>query len=193
MPDAQQQRYLKAYDLTKRVLGGLGISPANDAEKAKFIELNELEQGYPRMTLLNLIDIVQVCERIADKAEDNIAFYSPQFRSRRDDVLKSVKPLFNGKNDNVSSWRGLWGKLARIARLKIFDNENVNPIDFQTLTNPGQVSIIDLSDTDSPIINNLVIAEIMRGLRNQQDTNYEQAEAANTQPIQTMIIIEEST
>jgi hypothetical protein len=59
----------------------------------------------------------------------------------------------------MPGWRGLWGKLARIARLKIFDNSNATPIDFQKLTTPGQVSIIDLSDTDSSVINKLVIYE----------------------------------
>jgi len=192
LPDAQEQRFLKAFDITKKVLGDLGISPVNDEEKSAFIELDEMEQGYPRMTLANLIDIVQACERIADKSEDNIKFYSQQFRSRIEDVLKSVKQVFNGKSDNVPSWRGLWGKLARIARLRIFDNQNVKPIDFQELTTAGRVSIIDLSDTDSPIINNLVIAELLRGLRNQQDSNYEEAEKANVQPVQTMIVIEEA-
>jgi len=192
LPDAQEQRYMKAYDLTKKLLGDLGISPANNEEKTAFIELDEMEQGYPRMTLLNLIDVVQACERIIGKAEDNISFYSTQFRSQSDKVLKIIKQVFDGKSDDIRSWRGLWGKLARIARLKIFDNVNVKPIDFQYLTTAGRVSIIDLSDTDSPIINNLVIAEILRGLRNQQDANYEQAEKAGTQPIQTMVIIEEA-
>lgn len=191
LPDAQQQRFLKAYDITKRVLGDLKISPANDEEKAKFIELDEMEQGYPHMTLTNLIDIVQACERIADKS-DNIAFYSAQFKNRRDDVLRAVRAIFDGKSDNVSSWRGLWGKLGRIRRLNIFDNPEAQPLDYRALTTPGQVSIIDLSDTDSPIINNLVIAELLRGIQIQQDANYEEAEKTNAQPGRTMIVIEEA-
>jgi hypothetical protein len=38
------------------------------------------------------------------------------------------------------------------------------------------VTIIDLSDTDSPQVNNLVISEILRGLHLQQDENYKQYE-----------------
>ncbi|NCC35489.1 MAG: DUF853 family protein, partial [Chloroflexia bacterium] len=45
--DAQEQRYLRAYDITKRVLQELKISPTTPEEQAHFIELDEMEEGYP--------------------------------------------------------------------------------------------------------------------------------------------------
>jgi len=56
------------------------------------------------------------------------------------------------------------------------------------------VSIIDLSDTDSPQINNFVIAEFLRGLLEAQNENYRESTAANSETAQcrTMIIIEEA-
>jgi len=86
----------------------------------------------------------------------------------------------------------LQGKLGRIRRLKIFDNPQAESLNYDDLTRPGQVSIIDLSDTDSPRINNLVIAEILRGIQEQQDRNYVEAEKAGKQPRRTIVIIEEA-
>jgi DNA helicase HerA-like ATPase len=54
------------------------------------------------------------------------------------------------------------------------------------------VSIIDLSDTDSPQLNNLVIAELLRGVAKQQNANYRRAEEQGTKPPRTMIVIEEA-
>src|SRR6266567_1001963 len=75
--------------------------------------------------------------------------------------------------------------------LKIFDNEEAGPLNYKDLTAPGSVSIIDLSDTDSPQINNLVIAEFLRGLLEAQNENYREAEEGSPQR-RTMIIIEEA-
>ena len=50
LSEPQQQRFLKAYDVTKLVLERLQIFPANAQEKQQLLELDELETGYPRMT-----------------------------------------------------------------------------------------------------------------------------------------------
>ncbi|NJL55489.1 DUF853 family protein, partial [bacterium] len=192
LTDAQEQRFLKSYDITKRVLDDLKISPANDTEKAQFIELDEMEEGYPRMTLAHVYDIVQACAQIVAKEEDTIRFYSTDFKDKRDRVLASMKKATEALPSNVLSWRALQGKLSRLRRLKIFDNSDAEPLDYKALTTPGHVSIIDLSDTDSPQINNLVIAQLLRGLQDQQNTNYEAAEQDGTQPPRTMVVIEEA-
>jgi len=56
----------------------------------------------------------------------------------------------------------------------------------------GQTTIIDLSDTQSPQINNLVIAHVLRGVQQQQEAMYQQVEEAKREPTPTMIIIEEA-
>lgn len=63
--------------------------------------------------------------------------------------------------------RANWGAFAGS---EIFDNPDAKPLDYKQLTTPGQVAIIDLSDTDSPRINNLVIAGNLRGIQQQTGT-----------------------
>lgn len=198
---AQEERYLRAYDVTKRVLQELQISPQPGEDTTRFFELDEMEEGYPRMTLAHIYDIIAACAQIVDKAEDGIEFYARGFRGREAEVLAAIKKAIHAEGSkkaegtlpgNAISWRALQGKLGRIRRLKIFDNPEARPLDYQQLTTPGQVSIIDLSDTDSPRINNLVIAEILRGIQQQQDENYTAAEKAGRQPGRTMVVIEEA-
>ena len=57
---------------------------------------------------------------------------------------------------------------------------------------PGRVSIIDLSDTDSPLVNNLVIAQLLRGVQRRQDELYRKAISSGQDPLPTMILIEEA-
>lgn len=198
----QEERYLRAFDITKRVLQELKISPEPGEDTAHFFELDEMEEGYPRMTLSHIYDIIAACAQIVDKVEDGIEFYARGFKGRNDEVLAAIKKAINaGANakkaegslpGNVISWRALQGKLGRIRRLKIFDNPDAKALDYKALTTPGRVAIIDLSDTDSPRINNLVIAELLRGIQQQQDENYKEAEEAEKQPGRTMVIIEEA-
>ena len=48
------------------------------------------------------------------------------------------------------------------------------------------------SDTDSPQINNLVIAQLLRGVQVQQEENYEAAVKADRKPNPTIVFIEEA-
>lgn len=190
--EPQEQRYLKAYDITKRVLQELKISPRPNEDQARFFELDEMEEGYPRMRLTHIYDIIQACALLVDKSEESIEFADPDFRSRQSEVVAIMKKSSKELPGVVSSWRALQGKLGRIRRLRIFDNPSSQPLNYTTLLQPGRVTIIDLSDTDSPRINNLVIAELLRGVQNQQDVNYVEAETSGRAPIPTMVIIEEA-
>jgi hypothetical protein len=60
------------------------------------------------------------------------------------------------------------------------------------LVQPGCVSVIDLSDTDSPAVNNLVIADLLRGVQRQQEDNFHKAQVAGKRPTPVVIIIEEA-
>ena len=44
--DAQQEQFLRAYDVTRLVLERLAILPSTPQEKQKLLELDELEIGY---------------------------------------------------------------------------------------------------------------------------------------------------
>lgn len=193
LTEAQETRYLKAYEITKRILQDLKISPEQGEDTERFFELDEMEEGYPRMTLAHVYDVIVACGQVVEKAKDeDIRFYALGFKHQADKVLAALKKQLEGLPGSLPSWLALRGKLNKIRKYGIFGNPKAQPLDFKVLTAPGQVSIIDLSDTDSPRINNLVIAEILRGIQQQQDANYTAAEQAGKTPGRTMVVIEEA-
>jgi uncharacterized protein len=182
--DAQQERFFKAYDIARRVMMDLKIYPSNKEEQDALLELDEMERGYPRMTLKHMYDIVRLCaDTVA--GEGDTPLLSPDFVQNRDRIVNLVKST--QLQSHVWSWRKVQGQLARLLRLGIFDQEVGLP-DYDLMTEPGRVTIIDLSDTDSPQINNLVISEILRGLRLQQEINYEAYEQ-NAEPLRRVVIM----
>ncbi len=196
--DAQQQRYQKAYDIAKQILWALKIFPANEEERKQVFELDEMETGYPRMALTHMYDVVRACAEIAageKKPEDFAApeyrFSSQRFMQQKEQVAALFKREPTEHLTHPTSWRVVQGKLRQLIRLKIFDNPEAGPLNYKALTRPGSVSIIDLSDTDSPQVNNLVIAEFLRGLLEAQNENYREVEQGAAQR-RTMIIIEEA-
>jgi DNA helicase HerA-like ATPase len=191
LSEPQMDRFIKAYDTTKLVLRDLNIFPKKGVaqEEREAIELNEFETGYPRMRLSHLIDIASfVLNSLAgtDFEPFNSEFQSSAAKAQIKKRLAAVQ------TSNEISWKALLGKLYRLNRLKIFDNPSAGPIAFDQLIKAGRTSLIDLHDTESPYIRNLVIADILRGLQLQQEIAYKAAEAAGKSPTPLMIIIEES-
>ncbi len=191
LSDAQMDRFIKAYDTTKLVLRDLSIFPkkGNSDEERAAIELNEFETGYPRMTLSHLIDIGTLFLNTLAGAEWEP--YNPEFQSAA--VQAQIKKRAATVNtNNEISWKALLGKFYRLNRLRIFDNPKAKAIRFDELVQAGRTSLIDLSDTESPYIRNLVIADILRGLQLQQEESYTKAEKEGKAPTPLMVIIEES-
>ncbi len=190
--DAQQQRYLRAYDIAKHLLREFRIFPSIPEDQEHLLELDEMEEGYPKMTVEHIYDVVRVCADIVSDTEPQMNFRSAAFREQQTRVIEAIKSL-EDLPKHPASWRVVQGKLGQLLRLKIFDNPDpdARPLDYQRMTNPGQVVIIDLSDTDSPQINNLVIAELLRGLHQAQNANYQRAEQDEAQR-KVMIVVEEA-
>lgn len=109
----------------------------------------------------------------------------------RRDPAAVLKRVHAQKSSHEVSWRALAAKLHRLRRLDIFDVRNVPSIDYATMLYPGRVSIVDLSDTDSPQLNNLVIADILRGLQETQEARY-RAASKEKPVVPALIIIEEA-
>src|SRR5262249_44495232 len=71
-------------------------------------------------------------------------------------------------------------------------------LNFAKLLQPGHVSVFDLSDTGSPVVTNLVIADLLRGIQEAQDEAYVAFESARRQggvevaPTRALIVIEEA-
>lgn len=190
--EAQEQRFQKAYDLLKRLLERLEIFPVGREQEARALEIDELEQGWPELTLARLCDVVALIARRVDKAQELPNLYTTLLK---DETAQQTLNELMGTAElpgHISSWRALQGKLGRVQRLRIFDNPNGRPLDCAELLRPGRVSIIDLSDTDGPLVRNLAIAELLRGIQQAQDAAYEQATAAGREPVPVEIVIEEA-
>jgi DNA helicase HerA-like ATPase len=186
---AQQERFYKAYDATRAVMKDLKLFPSTKDEESLLLELDELETGYPKLTLSYLLDIAGIIRhKVAKEAGD------PQpFNQILRENLKKVQQRTNQiDTSHELSWLALIGRLGRINRLKIFDNPKAPPITYADMLKPGQVSVIDLSDTDSPQVRNLVIADILRGVQKAQEDHVAQAVSGSKKPTPVVVIIEEA-
>ena len=52
------------------------------------------------------------------------------------------------------------------------------PLEYKTLLEPGKVSIIGLSDPGMSELNNIVIADLLRGVQDAQDDAYQACDLA---------------
>ncbi|MDN5211615.1 ATP-binding protein [Fulvivirgaceae bacterium BMA12] len=197
LSNAQQECFRKAYDLTHDLLKQLKFY--SKEEEVQLIELDEFERGLPKLTLDMIYDVVQTCVAKRDgrlKDENDEYAYIPL---RSEFFKTNSKKLFafvdrQTLKENKFSWFKIFGRLGMLIRLGIFDSKKASAIDYNAITAPGTVTIIDLSDTDSPQINNLVIAELLRGLMVQQNKNYDafQSSPEGTSMRKVMVVIEEA-
>lgn len=189
LTEAQQERCLKAYDATKLTLEKLGIFGAKPDEKNQLLELDELEVGYPRMTLSHLYDMVNIIASLVD--DDTFPFVETKVFYQNEKAIRQIVDQVKPPK-HVPSWRALQGRLGRIKRLGLFDNALASSLNYQEILQSGRVSIIDLSDTDSPQVNNLVIAQLLRGVQNRQDECYKESIKKGQTPLQTIVFVEEA-
>lgn len=215
LSEPQQIRFMQAYDIAKEVLRDLDIFPKKgDLAQERFaMEIDEFERGYPRLTLKIMIDVVVACLRVVEapkekgkesKELNNKVDFSPNDkRLATPEGLDSLRKRIYGvgsRLDQAVSWRALLGRLGRLNRLKVFDSEQseAGPLNYRRLLSPGNVSIIDLSDSGMSELNNIVIADLLHGVHEAQDAayqEYEQAKKTNgaaPAPTPTLIIIEEA-
>jgi DNA helicase HerA-like ATPase len=211
LSEAQQTRFMKAYDIAKELMRELEIFPIKgDAEQERIaLEIDEFERGYPRLTLSFLIDVVKACSLVAEspkkedkaKGSEGAIEFHPFDRdlatSRGVDVLRT-KIYSGSRPDNAISWRALLGRLGRLNRLGVFDVTGTLPLNYKKLLTPGTVSVVDLSDSGVSELNNIVIADLLRGVQDAQDRAYMEYETARREnvnavpPTRTLIIIEEA-
>ncbi|NMO17423.1 DUF853 family protein [Pyxidicoccus fallax] len=223
MSDAQQERFLKAYDVTKLLLEDFGIFPVSEEDRRQALDVDELTTGYPRMTIQHVLDVVSAyIYSLSDEGKAEVKS-RPRASSRRKSGLledaeealaqEEAAPVSTGptlysdfKNDpgkvmrrvmaqsskHEISWKALASKLHRLRRLNIFDVGSVPGVAYGSMLTPGRVSVIDLSDTDSPQLNNLVIADILRGLQETQEERYQRANDQDESVTPVLIIIEEA-
>lgn len=189
--EAQSERFFKAYDITKMAMERFKIWPRSEPEKAQAMELDELESGYPTMTLSHLHDVIrQIAARDDSEDADPPNLETATLRQRRADLQQIIRSVDPPKN--VASWRAVMGKIGRLKRLSIFDSCNAKPLDYSRMLQPGHVSILDLSDTESPQVNNLVIAALLKGVQDEQEARYQAAVKDQRPPTPALVFIEEA-
>jgi Predicted ATPase len=189
LSEAQQERFYKAYDAARAVMRDLKIYPSTKDEETELMDIDELETGHPKLTLSLLLDIVGMFRHHVSKEETEPEPFNPTLRKNLDRVKQRIAQF---KTSHELSWLALLGRLHRINRLKIFDNSAAPPIDYAKMIKGGDVSVVDLSDTDSPAIRNLVIADILRGVQRAQESAVQAAAKSNQRPTPVMVIIEEA-
>jgi DNA helicase HerA-like ATPase len=118
-------------------------------------------------------------------------FISADFRQRKAEAIREVTSQ-KERTSHPISWQATNSRLRRLYRLGAFDSHEAKPLDFSQLLEAGNVGIIDLSDTESPDLNNLVIAAILRGIQAEQERLYSEAERGNDSVPRTLVIIEEA-
>lgn len=210
LSEPQQERFLKAYDIAKEVMRELDVFPkkGNPAQERLALEVDEFERGYPRMTLPILMDVVGAClaraesggggrknKKDADDGEE-LALAPRSKELRTPAGVESLRKRVHAANPpgHAISWRAVLGRLSRLSRLKVFYDEDAGakPIVHPDLVRPGQLSVVDLSDTGFSELNNLVIADLLRGLQAAQDEKYEKFEAGGPAPPRVLVVVEEA-
>mgnify|MGYP001063823164 CR=1 FL=1 len=192
LTEAQFARFFKIYDAAKLILRDLKVfpKPGDPAGQNQTLEYDEFESGYPFITLSLLIDIAGlVLEKLSTGFD--LHLQNDFIKKGKDTITKRIDVVVKG-TDNESSWKALLGKLWQLHRAKMFDREGNKDIPFHDLIQPGKVSIFDLSDSDSTLINNIVIANLLRGVQQVQEAAYEKAIEEGNNPTPVVIIIEEA-
>ncbi len=184
--EAQFGRFFKAYDAAKLILRDIGIYPKKGEER-EAIELDEFETGWPNITLSILIDVAgMILDRLNGKPLN-------PFNKIFKENLSKVEPRINAVDTSHEiSWGALLSKLWQLSRAKVFDDPGAQTIPFDELIKPGTLTIVDLSDSDSTIVNNIVIANLLKGVQKAQEDAYELALERGESPTPVSIIIEEA-
>ena len=184
--EAQFGRFLKAYDTTKLILRDLKIFPKS-GEEQQAVEIDEFETGWPGITLSLLIDVAgMIMNRLLEKPLEPFNY---QLKNNLDRITHRIEAVVTS---HEISWGALLSKLWQLQRAKVFDISGSKELPFQEMIKPGQVTVVDLSDSDSTIINNIVIANLLKGVQKVQEVAYDTAVKTETSPTPVSIIIEEA-
>jgi DNA helicase HerA-like ATPase len=188
--DAQQTRFFSAYDIARRLLVDLKLYPSTPQEQQRALDWDEMEEGYPKLTLALLIDVVAQCIAPNEQPE----FYVSPILKGNKAAQQRLQGIVQGSNLEgvASSWKKVSSMLWKLWRLKIFDQPGAKPMDFVDVLKPGRVNIIDLSDLESPVLRNLAIAQILRDTQLAQESAYEVAQKEAKTPTPVNIVIEEA-
>jgi uncharacterized protein len=198
--DAQTDRFLYAYEKAKVLLRELGIFPRKDvsAEEAAKDErllgkLDEFERGYPRLTLSFFVDVVEACKAKVNKSSAKP--YNAPLRSEAGQKVLEKHLHAKEMPGSAQSWGKLHSLLWRALRLRVFHAPTVRaaPLNYAKLLRPGQLSVIDLSDAGLSELSNLAVADVLRGVQEEQEKAYRRFEKGEVSSrTRVLIVVEEA-
>ncbi|NIA72046.1 ATP-binding protein [Pelagibius litoralis] len=174
--DAQERRLIDAYEICRVTMEAERIFPANEQEQNLALEIDELDRGWPRMTIEMMIDTVSAAIAKINKSLDSFEGRSRGFKGHEKRLVEVIQ-----KRDietNKFSWMAIAKRLWRMKKAEVFSQNDQDRINSGELIIPGQIAVIDLSDMDAPYLRNLVIAQLLRTLQIRQDELYTERELA---------------
>lgn len=125
------------------------------------------KQGCPRLTLPMMYDVVRACAELV-AGEDLSPFVSPIFEQRQE-VSHILQNRASSLPRNPWSWRKIQGALGQLVRTPDFRCRGLLLPNYDRMTRPGRITIIDLSGTDHNRSTIWTISQILVGLRKQQE------------------------
>lgn len=198
--DAQSDRFLFAYEVARTLLRELGIfpqktaTPDEAARQERIAErLDEFERGYPRLKLSFLLDVVDACKARVTKAVKEP--YNAELRTAEGKA--ALKRALDSRDvpGNAASWGKVASLLWRLHRLRVFDASSggARPLVYRDLLRPGRLSVIDLSDAGASELSNIAVADVLRGIQEEQDRLYREYEAGRgAAPPRVLLVLEEA-
>jgi uncharacterized protein len=135
LSDAQLDRFFKAYDTAKLILKDMNIYPKkNTNEERECLELDEFESGYPRLTLLHLIDVSGYF--LSKLSGADYEPYTAEFNGTKEraQIKQRVGAV---QTNNEISWKALLGKLWRLYRTVYSTAGMQTQLILQTSLSPG--------------------------------------------------------
>jgi len=168
MNSAQQMRFTFLYDQAVQVLR---------KEQGKQTTLDgddwDVSRGYEGITLNQLLSMLN----------DELDYYNNKRSTKKENTTSkntnsapiapavpeishtyfhnlNIPPLINDQQD-VVSYGALRKKLRELNMTRIFDVQNVPALNMQRLSEPGNLSVIDMSDSGDQQLVNIVIADLL--------------------------------
>lgn len=183
MNSTQQMRFMFLYEQAIAVVRKQKRKAETEEDKSDHWDITG---GYPGVTLRDLIKMLgEELDYYDSKKSRPTSDAKPKTRTRsRVDLSRApgdedkatsigdeepmeiychqyrLKPLLNDAQDR-QSYAALLKKLRELSMMGLFDRDNAPPLKMETLSEPGHLSVIDMSDADSQNAVNIVIADLL--------------------------------
>lgn len=192
--EAQETRFFEAYDVCRKILDEFAIFPrkdkeVRDADEKALLEWDDMEEGFPQLTLSLLLDVVSSRIHVLKKEEGEPRLISNICKGQWNRIQRLIEAI---PSTSPTSWLALASKLWRLYRYKVFEQAGFDELPVADMVKPGAVTMIDLSDMDSPAVRNLVIAQALRRVQIAQEEQYDAVVARGQTPKPTFVMIEEA-